>query len=103
MDIWLADNAGADLWVIDDPAGGVREVRNSHGQLLSNLPVKASVEEEFAAYKPGLRIARPRLGYARRHPRVYRYVSVNQIDILGQWAYSDAWRLSRTSLQNLCA
>ena len=100
MDIWLADKNGADLWIVDDDARAAREVRNTLGQVLSTLPRKAPIELEAAEREPGVRFMRPRLGYAERHPRVYRHCTDHTL--LGQFAYPEAWRMSRTSLKNLC-
>lgn len=100
MDIWLGDNGGADIWIVDDPTRAVREVRNTLGQVLGTLPQKASIEEEAAERHPGVRFGRPQLGLAARHPRVYRRDTDGSL--LGQVAYVDAWRMSRTALKNLC-
>ena len=102
MEILLAIDKGADVWVVDDDARGVREVRNTLGQVLAMLPRKAPVETEAAQYRVDLIFGRPRLRYAERHPRVYRHVTEQTHHLLGQVAYPDVWRLSRTSLKNLC-
>lgn len=100
MDIWLGLKGDADLWLIDDDARGARELRNTLGQVLFTLPRLDAPEAEAAQREPGVRFVRPRLGFAERHPRVYRHVT--ESTLLGQFAYQDAWRMSRTSLKNLC-
>lgn len=103
MDFLLAEDGGAEVWIVDDDIRGTREVRNSLGQVIVRLPRQASIEVEAAAYASGvMSFARPRLGYAERHPRVYRRTTSSEPPLLGQRAYPEVWRLSRTSLKNLC-
>jgi hypothetical protein len=100
--IWLGENGGADVWIVDDDVRATREIRNTHGQVLQKLPRKATAEEEAAPWFPGVKFVKPKLGYAARHPRVYRRADGHGHPLYGQFAFPEAWRMSRSSLKNLC-
>jgi hypothetical protein len=93
-------NGESDVWIVDQD-NGTREVRNTLGHVLHTLPKADTAQVEGSARYPGVIFTRPRLGFAERHPRMFR--ACTDHTLMGQFGtFHDEWQMSRRAIKNLC-